>query len=423
MTKLLTTISALQLVDRGLISLSDDISPHLPALASQPILSPSGELVPRTRPITLRHLLTHSSGCGYPFLSPRLATHLGPPPPGPRPTSSVPARFNYPLLFEPGTGWAYGSGLDWAGQLVEVLTGEPLLSHMQKHILSPLGIDPSRLGFFPVLPTTTNSSSSPAAAAASVAVPHLAKLADRDSQGKVTHGTSPDFLGLPCGSFPDPVPAFGGESGYADMGVYISVLYSLLVDDEKLLSREVAAQMFRPALQEAEAKASLLKELEHPEWVVGVVPKTGKYDWGLGGLLVDGDGDGEGEGYGRRRRGFLFWGGVFNMAWVSLFPFFSFSLPRFSSYSFFFLFFFSSDGTTCMVFFPCFFFLFPSSACFTLVSPTSPLPHLPLFFASNPSSRYKVHANTPSSSTVRPVCAVSLAPRSRSRPIPRCGPS
>ena len=172
--------------------------------------------------------------------------------------------------------------------------------------------------------------------AASVAVPHLAKLADRDSQGKVTHGTSPDFLGLPCGSFPDPVPAFGGESGYADMGVYISVLYSLLVDDEKLLSREVAAQMFRPALQEAEAKASLLKELEHPEWIVGVVPKTGEYDWGLGGLLVDGDG----EGHGRRRRGFLFWGGVFNMAWVSLFPFFfSFSLPRFSSYSFFFSFF------------------------------------------------------------------------------------
>ncbi|KAF7521183.1 hypothetical protein G7054_g12529 [Neopestalotiopsis clavispora] len=163
MTKLLTTIAALQLVERGLVTLDEDVSAHLPSLASQPVFKGfvdenEGDdldskkdgvaivkplLEPRKNPITLRQLLTHSAGAGYTFVpgSPlkRYQTQvLG------RSSlvqgATVDERFDQPLLYQSGEGWAYGSSIDRAGQLVEKLAGATLEAYFQTHIFAPLGI-------------------------------------------------------------------------------------------------------------------------------------------------------------------------------------------------------------------------------------------------------------------------------------------
>lgn len=123
MTKLVTTIAALQLVERGLVALDQDVAPQLPVLAGQPVLAGFGDdgvprLKAREKPITLRQLLTHSFGGVYDFLSSDIARyrrHLGVD--GARGTT-VDELFAMPLLYEPGDSWTYGGGLDVRGDAV-----------------------------------------------------------------------------------------------------------------------------------------------------------------------------------------------------------------------------------------------------------------------------------------------------------------
>ncbi|KAK1751220.1 acyltransferase LovD [Echria macrotheca] len=307
MTKLPTTLAILQLIQkpRSLeLTLDTDITPYLPSLAAQPILtgfsSVSGEpiLTPRTKPILLRHLLTHTSGCGYPFLSPSLARYAsfyGQPIPS-RDTSSVAARFDYPLLFEPGMGWEYGSGIDWAGVLVEVLVGTTLEDYFKEHILAPLGIAEGRMTFFPGRYLSEE-----------IQVADMTARSENDDEtkGRVVHAPFPP---------PDPKTAcFGGEGLFASLESYMAILESLLLDDGKLLEPKMAAELFTPWLVEPEAKRALTKSVGDPGWIVGWVPPPAEqYDWGLGGLLVNNT---EGDHEQHRKKGFLFWGGVFNLAW------------------------------------------------------------------------------------------------------------
>ena len=81
-----------------------------------------------------------------------------------------------------------------------------------------------------------------------------------------------------------------------------------------LLGSETAGLLFKPMLG-GEAKSGLLEVLKDPFWIVGSLPVTGGYDHSLGGVVVDGVGEGGVKG--RRREGFLQWGGMFNLAWVS----------------------------------------------------------------------------------------------------------
>ncbi|KAM7208545.1 acyltransferase LovD [Naviculisporaceae sp. PSN 640] len=319
MTKLITCIAACQLIDRGLITPDTDVTPLLPELAALPILKsfsadPStGEInevtVPRTNPILFRHLLTHSSGLGYPFLDPLLKaraetlTAQGKPlAPGP----SVPERYGaHPLLFEPGENWSYGSGIDWAGHLVELLTGQDLESYVKEHILRPLNLpDPEKqiITFYPE---------------------RLGEEVQK-RQMQMTFKT-PDSGGKVI-PFEDPIPlynqdpqraVYGGEAGHADLTAYIEILNSLLVDDERLLKKQTAELLFKPMLKEEGAKKGLLEVLKDPGWIVGWIPDTGEYNHSLGGVLVDFD-EKEGKtksGNTNRRRGFLMWGGMFNLSW------------------------------------------------------------------------------------------------------------
>ncbi|KAK3684199.1 beta-lactamase/transpeptidase-like protein [Podospora appendiculata] len=300
MTKLLTSVAVLQLVDRGLVTLDTDITPHLPTLAALPILTGFDAannpiLTPRKTPLLVRHLLTHSSGCSYPFMHPLLDTWAKQQPPPPKDPSSGPTvdtLFGYPLVFEPGTSWAYGSGLDWAGKLVEVLAGTDLDTYLATHILSPLGLPATSITFYPEHHPVTTA--------------RLASFATRDpATGRVGHHAGKLALAVTTPTR----AAFGGQGASADLNAYAAVLHSLLVDDGKLLSAETAKALFAPLLREKEAKAALRAAMEHPEWVVGVVPATGEYDWSAAGLLVDGDA------HPYRKRGCLLWGGAFNLSW------------------------------------------------------------------------------------------------------------
>lgn len=292
MTKLVTTIALLQLVEGGKLALDQDITPFVPKLASQPILSEDGTTTPRTRPITLRHLLTHSSGVGYTFITPHLAIwkKAATGSENPREGNTVETRYDCPLIFEPGTGWRYGAGLDWAGKVLEVVTGQTLDAYIREHILAPLGISSNDVTFFPAKEEGLVGSG------------RLAALAVRGQDGRVAFAEGP-------GRYDENVDAFGGEGLFATIPAYTKILSSLLLDDGVLLSPESTVGMFRPAVPTAEAKTGLLKEVETPQWIVGDVPPTGEYDWGLGGLLVDGGS------HAYRRRGMLFWGGMFNLTW------------------------------------------------------------------------------------------------------------
>ena len=128
MTKLLTAVAALQLVEKGDLQLDEDLSVKLPEMTSIPILTNEGKLIEGKNPITLRHLLTHTSGFGYTLTDSLLHQH---------------DRSNWkyddlPRRFESGTQFLYGSSIDWVGKLVEKASGLSLEKYFKKHITGPL---------------------------------------------------------------------------------------------------------------------------------------------------------------------------------------------------------------------------------------------------------------------------------------------
>ena len=101
---------------------------------------------PAKRPITLRHLLTHTAGFGYEFVNEDFRRARGPG--GPPPITSL-AWLDAPLLFDPGERWEYGLNTDWVGRAVEVMSGQDLGTYFVEHILGPLGMTDT--SFVPVM--------------------------------------------------------------------------------------------------------------------------------------------------------------------------------------------------------------------------------------------------------------------------------
>lgn len=130
MTKLITSIAALQLVENGIVGLDDDLSAIMPEMSSIPILF-KGELKDPINKITLRHLLTHTSGFGYSGYTVNNADFNK-------------ENWDYedaPRQFESGTEFLYGTSIDWVGKLVEKLSDMTLEEYFRKHITKPLGMD------------------------------------------------------------------------------------------------------------------------------------------------------------------------------------------------------------------------------------------------------------------------------------------
>src|SRR5271170_505667 len=144
MTKAVTGAAVMQLVEQGLIGLDRPMGDILPLVKNVKVLEGfDAGGAPRLRDpvgqVTLRHLLTHTSGYGYDIFNPDLGRYIE--------VVGLPSIMSHkndslrvPLLFDPGTRWEYGIGIDLAGKVVEAVTGQTLETYFQRHIFEPLAM-------------------------------------------------------------------------------------------------------------------------------------------------------------------------------------------------------------------------------------------------------------------------------------------
>jgi CubicO group peptidase (beta-lactamase class C family) len=137
MTKPVTGVAAVMLIEEGKLKLDDPVSRYLPEYATRPVIENFDAATRKytTRPartvMTVRHLFTHTSGLGYPFSNTTLAAlaNGGNQPPA-----------DYPLLHDPGTRWTYGESTRVLGQVVEKVSGMPLDQFLRTRLFEPLGM-------------------------------------------------------------------------------------------------------------------------------------------------------------------------------------------------------------------------------------------------------------------------------------------
>ena len=144
MTKAITATAAMQLVEKGKLSLDRPAQDVVPDLAKAQVLeSFDGAGQPRLRapkrPITLKHLLTHSAGYAYEIWQADIARYQQATN-TPGITTCTNAALTTPLLFDPGDRWEYGISIDWVGKMVEAMSGQKLDAYFQQNILGPLGM-------------------------------------------------------------------------------------------------------------------------------------------------------------------------------------------------------------------------------------------------------------------------------------------
>ena len=144
MTKAVTTTAAMQLVERGKLALDSPIRNVLPELNSPKVLEGFGaagepRLRPAARPITLRHLVTHTAGFGYDIWNADLLRY--------EEKKAIPSittcenlALTTPLTFDPGDRWDYGINIDWIGKAVERISGQKLGDYFQENLFGPLGM-------------------------------------------------------------------------------------------------------------------------------------------------------------------------------------------------------------------------------------------------------------------------------------------
>jgi methyl acetate hydrolase len=135
MTKPVTSVAAMMLFEAGKLGLDDPISKYVPGFDAPQVLARFNaadgtyEARQAKRPITIRHLMTHTSGLGYAWSSP-VVSGL---------TQNVREKeTEVPLLYDPGEKWTYGASTRVLGRIVEKISGQPLDVFLRNRILGPL---------------------------------------------------------------------------------------------------------------------------------------------------------------------------------------------------------------------------------------------------------------------------------------------
>ncbi|MGX1564810.1 serine hydrolase domain-containing protein [Streptomyces sp. NPDC055506] len=151
MTKPVTAVAALLLVEEGRLSLDDPVAHHLPAFAEPRVYVGGSGADVRTRPaegpILVRHLMTHTSGLTFGFYHThpvdalyRAAGLESSVPPGADLAETIEVYAGLPLQFEPGTEWNYSVASNVLGRIIEVVSGQPLDVFCAERVFGPLGM-------------------------------------------------------------------------------------------------------------------------------------------------------------------------------------------------------------------------------------------------------------------------------------------
>ena len=147
MTKPIVSVAVMMLVEQGRLKLADPVHLHLAEFAQQQLAVQTAqgvELRPVARAATVQDLLRHTAGLTYEFLGDSaVQRRYREASIGSRARSNAEfsqALAGLPLMFEPGSVWAYSRATDVLGRLVEVISGQPLGDYLQQAILSPLGM-------------------------------------------------------------------------------------------------------------------------------------------------------------------------------------------------------------------------------------------------------------------------------------------
>jgi CubicO group peptidase (beta-lactamase class C family) len=279
MTKPVTSVAVMMLVEEGKIALDDPISKYLPGFDNPQVITKFDdktakyETRPAKRPITIRHLLTNTSGIGYGFTNPILNRLT---------QATKKSETELPLLSDPGERWNYSPGTRVLGQLVEKLTGQRLEDFFQSRIFKPLGM------------TDT-----------SYAVP-VAKQARVARQFSRVNGALREQPQRPPNSNPNP-PFFGDGGLFSTVQDYGRFEQMILnggrAGATRILSEKSVKLMSQnqtgPVLVELQPDAN--KELTKP-FPLG----AGHDKFGFGFQIASGDP------HGYRSAGSLSWAGIFN---------------------------------------------------------------------------------------------------------------
>lgn len=235
-TKMLVGLSCMQLVERGVLRLDDgnQVESLCPEFNTLRVLRKDGTWEDKRHKITLRMLLTHTAGFGYSFFNERLRDWAFPA--GLDEFSGREADMLSPLLFQPGEGWEYGVGVDWAGIVLMRATGTSLNDYIQENVLAPLGLK----GHMTMLPSAELKSR----LAYMHSRLHDGSLVPRDHLMRAPLVASTDEERARCFNS-------GGAGMFANPRDYTKVLAVLLNDGTcprtgaKLLSRATVEEMFR----------------------------------------------------------------------------------------------------------------------------------------------------------------------------------
>lgn len=296
MTKLPAVICILHAVEKGLLTLDEDLRPRLKALAETQILRGFDEATGQpiyeenTVPISLRALLTHTAGFTYDLALKSIMrwrevtgnTKIN--------NTWTFESLHTPLICTPGTQWNYGTGIDWATLVLEQVTGQGLNEYATEHVFKPLGMMHSFIGPANAAKTTEEL---------------LARLAAVPS--RVPDGT------LVPGELPYPLQEYDYECGGAGL-VSTARDYSKLLQavlQGKLINAESTKLLFAPQLQgkvldDMRTKVALFRPAFAPEYADDTPA-----NFAFGGMLNLADVPG------KRPEGSLQWSGYTNPHWVS----------------------------------------------------------------------------------------------------------
>jgi CubicO group peptidase (beta-lactamase class C family) len=137
MTKAITSMGVMILVEEGKVKLDDDAAKYVPSMAGRRVFTKvdtstgTYETKPASKPITIRQLLTHTSGIGYNWSDPGLALVQ---------QKENPAEDALPLVYEPGENWTYGASTRVLGDVIQAVTGQRVDVFTQARIEGPLGM-------------------------------------------------------------------------------------------------------------------------------------------------------------------------------------------------------------------------------------------------------------------------------------------